>query len=61
MKETDEISTNKPIVQHYHFSVYGTHEGNNEEKTLTYDTFSLYLLCASHSDSVLILKDLTLC
>lgn len=49
------------LVQHDPFSVYGIHDGNNEEKTLIYEPFSLYLLCASHSALILILKDLTLC
>lgn len=50
------------LVQHDPFSVYGIHDdGNIEEKTFIYEPFSLYLLCASHSALILILKDLTLC
>ena len=45
IKETDEISTNKPHAITLPFQCYETHEGSNDGKALICQTYSLYLLC----------------
>ena len=34
MKETDEMSINKPRLQPYHFRAYETHGGSTDDKAL---------------------------